>query len=238
MPPAVAGPAPLADPALPPAGPIAETPAVILSRLLGQLSSVGFPTSFILGLDPEAGMLRGDRAGASPEARGIDRLIGISDARFAVSIDDRYNAIARACREARIVSAPTVHERVKRLESRGFVRRYSAQLDGKLLGFGLVAFVSCFTSAATEYDEFTERVGALPEASEVNSVAGEETFLLKVTTWSTTHPDVFLSRPKHIPGVQRTKTTIVCTNTFERGGIALTTAEKPHSSRLRSVGRA
>jgi len=136
------------------------------------------------------------------------------------------------------LSAPTVHERVKRLETRGFVRRYSAQLDGKLLGFGLVAFVSCFTSADTEYDEFTERVGALPEVSEVHSVAGEETFLLKVTTRSTTHLDEFLSRLKHIPGVQRTKTTIVLSTTFERGGIALTTAEKPHSRRLRSVGRA
>jgi hypothetical protein len=58
-------------------------------------------------------MLRGDRVSASAEAGGIDRLIGISDARFVVSIDDRYNAIARACREARIVSAPTVHELVQ-----------------------------------------------------------------------------------------------------------------------------
>ncbi len=82
----------------------------ILRLLLEQCATVGIPTSFIVGLDPEAGMLRGDRVSASPEAGGIDRFIGISDARFTVSIDDRYNAIARACREARIVSAPTVHE--------------------------------------------------------------------------------------------------------------------------------
>lgn len=58
-------------------------------------------------------MLRGDRVSGSVEAGGIDRLLGISDARFAVSVDDRYNAIARACREARIVNAPTVHELVQ-----------------------------------------------------------------------------------------------------------------------------
>jgi len=120
------------------------------------------------------------------------------------------------------LSAPSVHERVKRLESRGFVRRYSAQLDGKMLGFGLLAFVSCFTSADTEYDDFTKRLTSLPEVSEIHSVAGEEAFLLKVTTRSTTHLDEFLSRLKHIPGVQRTKTTIVLSTTFERGGIALT----------------
>ena len=82
----------------------------ILRLLLEQCAARGIPTSFIMGLDPEAGMLRGDRVSASAEAGGIDRLIGISDSRFAVSVDDRFNAIARACREVRIVSAPTVHE--------------------------------------------------------------------------------------------------------------------------------
>jgi hypothetical protein len=105
--PAAAAPAPA------PAPPVAETTDDILSSLLVQLTAAGFPTSFIVGLDPEAGMLRGDRVSASVEASGIDRLLGISDGRFHVSSDDRYNAIARACREARIVSAPTVHELVQ-----------------------------------------------------------------------------------------------------------------------------
>jgi hypothetical protein len=95
------------------AAPVVEAPVStddILRLLLEQCAGIGIPTSFILGLDPEAGMLRGDRVSDSPEARGIDRLIGISDARFAVSVDDRYNAIARASREGRVVGAPTVHE--------------------------------------------------------------------------------------------------------------------------------
>jgi hypothetical protein len=102
-----------AAPAAAPAPPVAETTDDILSSLLVQLTAAGFPTSFIVGLDPEAGMLRGDRVSGSVEASGIDRLLGISDGRFHISSDDRYNAIARACREARIVSAPTVHELVQ-----------------------------------------------------------------------------------------------------------------------------
>jgi hypothetical protein len=99
--------------AVPAATPEPELPGStddILRLLLEQLGTRGMPTSFIVGLDPEAGMLRGDRVSTSSEAGGIDRLIGISDARFAVSVDDRYNAIARACREARTLTAPTVHE--------------------------------------------------------------------------------------------------------------------------------
>ena len=105
--------APEAAPAAAPAAPAAETTDAILASLLVQLSAAGFPTSFIVGLDPEAGILRGDRVSASVEANGIDRLLGISDGRFHISSDDRYNAIARACREARIVSAPTVHELIQ-----------------------------------------------------------------------------------------------------------------------------
>ena len=102
-----------------PAAPEAPgSPDDILRLLLEQCASAGLPTSFILGLDPEAGMLRGDRVSTSAEAGAIDRLVGISDARFAVSVDDRYNAISRACREARIVSAPTVHELLQPVHDR------------------------------------------------------------------------------------------------------------------------
>jgi hypothetical protein len=96
-----------------PAVPAAATTDEILSDLLVQGAAAGFPTSFILGLDPQAGVLRGDRVSGSTDASAIDRMIGISDSRFAVSVDDRYNAIARACREARMISAPTFHELVQ-----------------------------------------------------------------------------------------------------------------------------
>jgi len=93
--------------------PVAETTDDILSDLLVRCAAAGTPTSFIVGLDPEAGLLRGDRVSASVEAAGLDRFLGISTATFAISVDDRYNAIARACREARVITAPTVHELVQ-----------------------------------------------------------------------------------------------------------------------------
>ena len=117
------------------------------------------------------------------------------------------------------LKAPSVHDRVKRLEARGFIRRYSAQLDGRQLGLGLTAFVSCFTSSEAGYDEFTANVSKLPEVCEIHSVAGEETYVLKVVTRNTEHLDEFLARAKAIPGMIRTKTTIVLSTPFERGGL-------------------
>ena len=116
---------------------------------------------------------------------------------------------------------PAVHDRVKRLESRGYVRGYAAQLDSKLLGLELAAFISCYTAPDARYDDFTQALSLMPEISEIHSVAGEESFVLKVMTRSTNHLDELLSRLKAVPGLARTKTTIVLSTPFERGGISV-----------------
>jgi len=116
---------------------------------------------------------------------------------------------------------PAVHERVKRLEARGYIRGYAARVDARKLGLELTAFVSAYTTADVDYDRFHASVARLPEVAEVHSVAGEESFILKVLTRSTAHLDDFLSRLKSVPGIGRTKTTIVLSTPFERDGIAL-----------------
>lgn len=114
---------------------------------------------------------------------------------------------------------PAVHDRVKRLEARGFVRGYAAQVDAKRVGYELTAFVSAFCAPDLDYDAFTAASQTMPEILEIHSVAGDETYLLKVVTRSTAHLDDFLSRLKRIPGVARTRSTIVLSTPFERGGL-------------------
>jgi Lrp/AsnC family leucine-responsive transcriptional regulator len=119
------------------------------------------------------------------------------------------------------LKAPAVHDRVKRLEQRGYIRNYSAQLDAKRLGLHLVAFVSCYTTPDCVYDDFTGALERVPEVCEVHSVAGEETFMCKVVTRSTQHLDELLARLKKMPGMARTRTTIVLTTPYDRGGISV-----------------
>ena len=116
---------------------------------------------------------------------------------------------------------PAVHDRVKRLETRGYVRGYAAQLDNRLLGLELIAFISCYTTPDCSYDSFIKSLSDFPEVLEVHSVAGEESFVLKVMTRSTAHLDELLSRLKSVGGMARTKTTIVLSSPFERGGISV-----------------
>lgn len=114
---------------------------------------------------------------------------------------------------------PAVHDRVKRLESRGFVRGYSAQLDARRVGYELTAFVSAYCAPDLDYDAFTQTAQQFHEVIEIHSVAGDETYILKVVTRSTSHLDDFLSKLKRVPGVARTRTTIVLNTPFERGGL-------------------
>jgi hypothetical protein len=112
-PPAIAG-EPAAT-ALPPTeaerpGAQQRTAETVLADLLRRCSGAAFKTAFLMGVDPGAGVLRGELVSDSDIARELDYALGITTGKFTIPVDDRYNAIARAMREARIVPAPTIHE--------------------------------------------------------------------------------------------------------------------------------
>ena len=100
-------PATAPTPAAVPEGRSAED---VLRDLLHRCAGAGFPTAFLMGVDPGPGALRGELVSDGEAARELDYALGISSGKFAVPLDDRYNAIARAVREARIVPAPTAYE--------------------------------------------------------------------------------------------------------------------------------
>jgi hypothetical protein len=90
----------------------APTTDQILNDLVASCTEIGLPTTFMVGVDPAAGLLRGELISSSSAARELDYALGISAGRFTIELADRYNAIARACREGRIVTAPTLDELV------------------------------------------------------------------------------------------------------------------------------
>ena len=101
-----------AAPSSTPTEPEAPTTDEILNDLLAKCAEIGLPTTFMVGVDPAAGVLRGELISASAAAREFDYALGISVGRFTIELADRYNVIARACREGRIVTSPTLDELV------------------------------------------------------------------------------------------------------------------------------
>jgi Lrp/AsnC family leucine-responsive transcriptional regulator len=101
-----------------------------------------------------------------------------------------------------------VLERVRKLEERGVIRGYLAEIDPKAIEFGLTAFISVRTSECG--DGVGSELSAIPEVQEVHEVAGEDCFFIKVRARDTDHLGRLLrERIKAIPRVLNTRTTVV-----------------------------
>jgi len=116
---------------------------------------------------------------------------------------------------------PAVHDRIRKLEERGVLVQYGARLDLERVGLAVNAFIGVITTPDCDYDAFVAQVSALPEVLEVHSVAGEDSYMLKVATRNTRHLDALLTRLKGIPGAARTRTTVILATSYERPAVPL-----------------
>jgi Lrp/AsnC family leucine-responsive transcriptional regulator len=146
------------------------------------------------------------------------------------SLDDTDLAIVRALQaNARAtytevgravgLSAASVHERVHRLEGRGVIRGYHAEVDPERLGLGVLSLVSVLPSDSMNAAETEAALAALPEVETAYSVAGEDSHLLVVRTRSIAELSDVLQRLQGIDGVARTRTAVVLSTPVRRGPV-------------------
>lgn len=118
------------------------------------------------------------------------------------------------------LAASAVLERIRKLEERGVIRGYSASVDPKSVGFGLIAFVSVRTNECG--DGTDEQLAEIPEVLEVHDVAGEDSYLLKVRAADPEDLSVLLKEKiKSIPTVVTTRTTVVLQTVKESTALPL-----------------
>jgi len=114
------------------------------------------------------------------------------------------------------LSAPAVHERVKRLKRDGLIKSIAARLDGARIGRPLLAFVHVDTNNWT----ITRQVLGLAELSEVeeiHTITGKSAMLLKVRVRDTQALEQLLARIHQIEGITNTTSDIALTSYLERG---------------------
>ena len=101
-----------------------------------------------------------------------------------------------------------VLERMRKLEERGVIRGYAADIDAAQVDFGLTAFVAVRTRECCS--ETDKSLAQIPEVLEVHDVAGEDSYLLKVRVKDARHLSQLLrERLRNVPNVAGTKTTVV-----------------------------
>ena len=114
------------------------------------------------------------------------------------------------------LSAPSVVERIRRLESEGFIKGYYASLDARRLGIDITAFIGVTIDRLDATDDIAQQVSAIEDILECHHVTGEHNFLLKVKTHNTESLEVLIRRLRSIPGITQTHTSVVFSTPFER----------------------
>jgi Lrp/AsnC family transcriptional regulator, leucine-responsive regulatory protein len=119
------------------------------------------------------------------------------------------------------MSGPSAHERVKKLESRGVIRGYSALVDPTLLGYGVLAFIFIKQVPGTISTDLTGNFIDIEEIEECHHIAGEADYLLKVRATDTRHLERLLHSIQQVPHVFTTETQVVFSSAFERRPLRL-----------------
>ena len=129
----------------------------------------------------------------------------------------RANARATYAELARAVglSAPAVHDRVRRLEGAGVVTGYHAAVAPATLGLGVSALVGIYQRDDAEQDDVATRLADVPEIEDCWFVAGDEAFVVKVRVPDVDALEQTLAVLRRIPGVARTRTTVVLSTRWE-----------------------
>jgi len=135
----------------------------------------------------------------------------------------------------RVGLAPSaVFERIKKLEERGAVRGYNANIDPAAVDLGLLAFVLVRAEERGGAPRTEAALVAIPEVQEVHHVAGEDCFMLKVRARDTAAlNDLLGNQIGALESVRSTKTTIVLRTAKETSTIPIAS---PELARSREAG--
>jgi Lrp/AsnC family leucine-responsive transcriptional regulator len=122
----------------------------------------------------------------------------------------RLEDLARVVR----LAPSSVHDRLRRLERDGIIRRWTVTIDEAALGLGVLAYVGL--RATKPCSALLQALEAIPAVVECHSVAGELSMLLKVRVASTPALLELTERLRQIPGIEQTESTIVLKTQIDR----------------------
>lgn len=134
------------------------------------------------------------------------RLVGllVADGRMS------YTDLGRATG----LSTSAVHQRVRRLEERGVITGYSATVSPEAMDLPLSALISVTPFDPSAPDDVPERLAHIAEIEDCYSVAGVESYILKVRVSAPGELEDLLARIRSAANVS-TRTTVVLSTPWE-----------------------
>jgi len=124
------------------------------------------------------------------------------------------------------LSSPAVAERLRKLEERGIVIGFSAQVDPKFLALDITAFIQVRVDSSTNYPGFLAKAIAHDEVMECHAITGDASHILKIRTKNTGTLEALLAEIQKWPGVIGTRTNLVLSSHKETLALPLRHAEE------------
>ncbi|MEE4174526.1 MAG: Lrp/AsnC family transcriptional regulator [Xanthomonadales bacterium] len=163
------------------------------------------------------------------DAAGLDRM----DRKIlGVLVDDAGRGYADIGREVGL-SAPAVHERVKKLRARGVITGSAVRLDGPSIGRPLLVFVHVATHS-WGHSEALDALSVLPELEEVHSTTGATSIIMKIRLADSQALEALLRHINAFESVVSTHTYVTLSTYLERPVQAGVTEDWPDAPRPRS----
>jgi Lrp/AsnC family leucine-responsive transcriptional regulator len=119
-----------------------------------------------------------------------------------------------------------VQARVRRLESDGVIRGYTALVDPDAVGLPLAALIAITPLDPAQPDDAPEQLAGLPEIEACHSVAGDDAYVLFVRVSTPSALEQLIREIRKRANVS-TRTTVVLQTFFERGAVAPEAAIEP-----------
>ena len=107
-----------------------------------------------------------------------------------------------------LISAGTVHVRVKKMEDADLVKGSSLTLDYDKLGYSFIAYVGIFLEKTHMTKFVLERLADIPYVTVAHITTGKFNIFCKIRAKDTTHAKNIIFKIDDIDGVSRTETMI------------------------------
>lgn len=115
-----------------------------------------------------------------------------------------------------------VLERVKKLEQKNVIMKYTAKINPNAVHRKLLAFISMKSADGMGYDVSAKELAKIPEVQEVHHIAGDYCYLVKVRTEdSASLMKLMRESFSKIPNILSTRTTIVLETVKEEQQLVL-----------------
>jgi Lrp/AsnC family transcriptional regulator for asnA, asnC and gidA len=107
-----------------------------------------------------------------------------------------------------LISAGTVHVRVKKMEEAGIIIGSSLALDYKKLGYSFIAYVGIFLDKTSQTQFVLNRINEIPYVTVAHVTTGKFNLFCKIRAKNTEHAKQVIFQLDDIDGVYRTETMI------------------------------